>query len=57
MSEQRMSENVVTPAVSVRNLWKVFGPKAETIPGSALAELSAAELKEQADCVAAVRDV
>jgi glycine betaine/proline transport system ATP-binding protein len=57
MSEQRLSENVVTPAVSVRNLWKVFGPKAETIPGSALAELSAAELKEQADCVAAVRDV
>ena len=29
-----------TPAVSVRNLWKVFGPKADSIPGSADGELS-----------------
>ena len=45
------------PAVSVRNLWKVFGPKAETIPGSAHAELSPAELKADTGCVTAVRDV
>ena len=46
-----------TPAVSVRNLWKVFGPKADSIPGSADGELSAAELKEKTGCVAAVHDV
>jgi glycine betaine/proline transport system ATP-binding protein len=45
------------PAVSVRNLWKVFGPKAETIPGSIHADLSPAELKTETGCVAAVRDV
>jgi glycine betaine/proline transport system ATP-binding protein len=45
------------PAVSVRNLWKVFGPKADSIPGSSDASLSAAELKEKTGCVAAVNDV
>jgi glycine betaine/proline transport system ATP-binding protein len=44
-------------AVSVRNLWKVFGPKAETIPGSEHADLSPSELKAKTGCVAAVRDV
>ncbi|QIY57204.1 betaine/proline/choline family ABC transporter ATP-binding protein [Streptomyces sp. RPA4-5] len=43
---------------SVRNLWKVFGPKADRIPGdSSVTELSAQELREQTGCVAAVRDV
>ncbi|MEU8782914.1 glycine betaine/L-proline ABC transporter ATP-binding protein [Streptomyces sp. NPDC048637] len=43
---------------SVRNLWKVFGPKADRIPGdSSVAGLSAQELREQTGCVAAVRDV
>ncbi|MFC6081146.1 quaternary amine ABC transporter ATP-binding protein [Sphaerisporangium aureirubrum] len=42
--------------LDVRGLWKVFGPRAERVPGSALAELSRAELKERAGCVAAVRD-
>ncbi|WP_030981173.1 quaternary amine ABC transporter ATP-binding protein [Streptomyces sp. NRRL S-1813] len=43
---------------SVRNLWKVFGPKAERIPeDSSVAGLSAQELREQTGCVAAVRDV
>ena len=45
------------PAVSVRNLWKVFGPKADSIPGSPDAQLSAADLKEKTGCVAAVNDV
>ena len=45
------------PAVSVRALWKVFGPKAESIPGSADAQLSASELKAKTGCVAAVNDV
>ncbi|MFF8784205.1 glycine betaine/L-proline ABC transporter ATP-binding protein [Streptomyces sp. NPDC015125] len=43
---------------SVRHLWKVFGPKAESIPDdSSVATLSAQELREQTGCVAAVRDV
>ncbi len=51
MSEAR------TPVFSVRNLWKVFGPKADRVPGSELAELPAAELRERTGCTAAVRDV
>ncbi|MFF9687483.1 glycine betaine/L-proline ABC transporter ATP-binding protein [Streptomyces sp. NPDC014623] len=46
-----------TPVFSVRNLWKVFGPKADRVPGSELAGLSSAELRERAGCTAAVRDV
>ncbi|MFJ5674364.1 glycine betaine/L-proline ABC transporter ATP-binding protein [Streptomyces sp. NPDC093097] len=43
---------------SVRNLWKVFGPKAERIPeDDSLTGLSAQELREQTGCTAAVRDV
>ncbi|WP_446750686.1 quaternary amine ABC transporter ATP-binding protein [Streptomyces sp. WZ-12] len=43
---------------SVRNLWKVFGPKAERIPEDAsLTGLSAQELRERTGCTAAVRDV
>lgn len=45
------------PAISVKNLWKVFGPKADQVPGSAHASLSRAELRAQTGCVAAVRDV
>ncbi|WKX70872.1 glycine betaine/L-proline ABC transporter ATP-binding protein [Streptomyces sp. XD-27] len=45
------------PVFSVRNLWKVFGPKADRVPGSAEAELSPAELRERTGCTAAVRDV
>ncbi|MFE9816900.1 glycine betaine/L-proline ABC transporter ATP-binding protein [Streptomyces sp. NPDC005773] len=43
---------------SVRNLWKVFGPKADRIPGDAeLGVLDAAELRTRTGCTAAVRDV
>ncbi|MFI9028558.1 glycine betaine/L-proline ABC transporter ATP-binding protein [Streptomyces sp. NPDC053560] len=43
---------------AVRNLWKVFGPKAEKVPGDAgLTGLSAQELREKTGCTAAVRDV
>ncbi|MGP3982027.1 quaternary amine ABC transporter ATP-binding protein [Streptomyces sp. KR80] len=53
-----MSESLATdPVFSVRNLWKVFGRKAERIPGSPHAELSAEELQRQTGCTAAVRDV
>ncbi|MET9430942.1 MULTISPECIES: betaine/proline/choline family ABC transporter ATP-binding protein [unclassified Streptomyces] len=47
-----------TPVFSVDGLWKVFGPKADRIPGSPeLAALPAAELRERTGCTAAVRDV
>ena len=46
-----------TPALSVRSLWKVFGPKADKIVGSPDAELSRAELLDKTGCTAAVRDV
>ncbi len=44
-------------SVSCRNVWKVYGPKAEKIVGSADAALSRSELLEKTGCVAAVRDV
>ncbi len=47
-----------TPVISVNNLWKVFGPKASQVPGSAmLSGLSRRELMDQAGCTAAVRDL
>jgi glycine betaine/proline transport system ATP-binding protein len=46
------------PVISVRNLWKVFGPKAASVPGSpGLAALARKDLKEQTGCVAAVCDL
>lgn len=52
------SDGTQAPAVfSVRDLWKVFGPRADRIPGSELAALPAAELRERTGCTAAVRDV
>lgn len=47
-----------TPVISVRDLWKVFGPKSHRIPGNAeYAGLSGAELTKRTGCTAAVRDV
>ncbi|MFN0282566.1 MAG: glycine betaine/L-proline ABC transporter ATP-binding protein [Kineosporiaceae bacterium] len=46
------------PVVSVRDLWKVFGPRAEQVPRTdELADLSRRELLERTGCTAAVRDV
>ncbi|MBT8163362.1 MULTISPECIES: glycine betaine/L-proline ABC transporter ATP-binding protein [Arthrobacter] len=46
------------PDISVRNLWKVFGPGGEKIPKDAsLSALSAAELLARTGCNAAVRDM
>ncbi|UQA93485.1 quaternary amine ABC transporter ATP-binding protein [Streptomyces halobius] len=43
---------------SVRDLWKVFGPKAERVPGDAsLTGLSADEVRERTGCTPAVREV
>ncbi|TPQ21813.1 quaternary amine ABC transporter ATP-binding protein [Streptomyces sporangiiformans] len=47
-----------SPVFAVDGLWKVFGPKAERIPGdSALTDLGPAELRARTGCTAAVRDV
>ncbi|WP_043494324.1 quaternary amine ABC transporter ATP-binding protein, partial [Streptomyces viridosporus] len=47
-----------TPVFSVDGLWKVFGPKADRIPGDPeLAALGPAELRARTGCTAAVRDV
>ena len=50
-----MDESKIT--VACRNVWKVYGPKAESIVGSADASLSRQQLMEKTGCVAAVRDV
>ncbi|MGZ6545560.1 MAG: quaternary amine ABC transporter ATP-binding protein [Actinomycetota bacterium] len=44
-------------AVSCRNAWKVYGPKADRIVGTPDADLPRGELLEKTGCVAAVRDV
>ncbi|MGW8768056.1 quaternary amine ABC transporter ATP-binding protein [Streptomyces sp. NPDC055815] len=47
-----------TPVISVRRLWKVFGPKADQVPDSeALRGLTRRELMDRTGCTAAVRDV
>jgi len=47
-----------TPDFSVRGLWKIFGTRAEQIPGDAsLRELTGPEILERTGCVTAVRDV
>jgi len=45
------------PALTVRSLWKVFGPRADKIAGSPDADLSRSELLAKTGCTAAVRDV
>ncbi len=44
-------------AVSVRNLWKIFGPRADKIIGTPDADLPRAELKAKTGSVAGVKDV
>lgn len=43
--------------VSCRNVWKVYGPKADQIVGSPDADLPRGELLAKTGCVSAVRDV
>src|SRR4051795_3674904 len=48
----------MTRVISVRDLWKVFGPKSARVPSSPeLRELSRRELLDRAGCTAAVRDI
>ncbi|MEV4378370.1 betaine/proline/choline family ABC transporter ATP-binding protein [Streptosporangium sp. NPDC049644] len=41
----------------MRGLWKVFGPRADRVVGTPLAELSRSELRARTGCVTAIRDV
>ncbi|MGW6547496.1 quaternary amine ABC transporter ATP-binding protein [Streptomyces massasporeus] len=51
-------DEAATPVISVRELWKVFGPKAAQVPGSEeLRGLTRRELMDRTGCTAAVRDV
>lgn len=43
--------------LDVRGLWKVFGPRADRVVGTPLAELSRSELRARTGCVTAIRDV
>jgi len=43
--------------VSCRNVWKIYGPKADRIIGTSDADLPRAELQLKTGCVVAVRDV
>jgi len=43
--------------VSCRNVWKIYGPKADRIVGTPDADLPRAELQLKTGCVIAVRDV
>jgi glycine betaine/proline transport system ATP-binding protein len=55
------AEAVATPAteiqVSCRNIWKVFGPRAERIIGTPDADLPRAELMAKTGCTIASRDI
>ena len=44
-------------ALSVKNLWKIFGRDADKIIGTPDADLSRADLKEKTGCVVGVKDV
>ena len=55
-----MNSTNSTPAdasISVAGLWKVYGPRAERIVGSAEADLPRAELEARTGCVVAMRDI
>ena len=45
------------PMISVRNLWKVYGPRPERIVGSAEADLPRTELEARTGNVVAMRDI
>ncbi len=49
--------NMAEASISVRGLWKVYGPRADRIVGSPDAELSRSELEAKTGCVIAMRDI
>jgi len=49
--------NGAEPIIRADGVWKIFGPKADSIIGTPDAELSRSELRARTGCVAAVHDV
>jgi len=45
------------PVISVRGMWKVYGPRATRIVGAPEADLPRAELEARTGCVVAMRDI
>jgi glycine betaine/proline transport system ATP-binding protein len=56
-SEPTVASGSTDAALSVRNLWKIFGKGADDIIGTPNADLSRAELKEKTGCVVGVKDL
>ena len=54
---ERRTEQDAESALVVRDLWKVFGPRADKVVGTPDADLSRQELKEKTGCVIGVKDV
>ena len=54
-----MTEGAETPAaaLTVRSLWKAFGPNGDKLIGTPDADLPRAELKKRTGCVLGVKDV
>lgn len=51
-------DTAAPPDFSVRNLWKVFGDRSESIPGDPVtAEMTGPQILERTGCVTAVRDL
>lgn len=50
-------EQATDPTIAVRGLWKIFGPRAHRLAGTAQASLPRDELLARTGCVVAVRDV
>ena len=55
--ETRVPPTAGDPALSVRNLWKIFGKGSDRIIGTPEADLSRADLKEKTGCVVGIKDV
>jgi glycine betaine/proline transport system ATP-binding protein len=57
MSKHTGPKDTEDPAVHVEELWKIFGPRADKIIGTEVANLSRKELQEQTGHVVGIRDV
>jgi len=55
--ETSLSQGTGDSALSVQNLWKIFGKGSDRIIGSPDASMSRADLKEKTGCVVGVKDV
>ena len=55
--DERATTPTAAAALTVRNLWKIFGRGGDKVLGTPDAELPRAELKEKTGCVVGVKDV